>query len=687
MISETLHFLRPAWLLALVPAALVVWAAARSSVRGSAWRRVVDPHLLRFLLLDEERPIRRWPLWALATGWIAAAVAMAGPTWERIPQPTWKAIQPTVVLLDTSPAMDVADLTPSRLAHARHKLQDVLDAAKGGQVALVLYADEPFVASPLTDDGRVIAEMVPSLTSGIMPGRQSRPDRALAAADALLAQAGMPGGNVVVLTASPGDDRDAAIAAARTLAAHGRKVSVLGVGTKDGAPAVDARARLVKDASGSPVVSRVDAGELGALASAGGGRFEIATPGNDDVARLLAEPLSDSTSDAKRASANADTWRDAGVWLLAIPLALAPLAFRRGWLVALALAVLLGDPRGARASTWDDLWATRDQQAQAALATGDPGSAEKLFEDPAWKAAAAYQGGAYDAAVERYAKLEGADNRYNLGNSLARAGKLEDAIAAYDEAIAQQPDHEDAKANRELVKRLLEQRKQKQQEQQKQQQQKNESAQGGGGQRQSEAQSGGGGDEQKDRQQNASASASEKSQADSNGGSHGGQDQGSENQTASQEKKPDEQNSPQGGGGDASASSEKQQQEGEPQAEAADAREQAKATASDASGRADDARRADAETSPPPRKPDEKNGDQPAAGESLADRVTRALQGDADRDAQSRSAESDRPAARVPTTEEEQAREQKLRQVPDDPGGLLRARIRRHFAESALARQ
>jgi hypothetical protein len=40
-----------------------------------------------------------------------------------------------------------------------------------------------------------------------------------------------------------------------------------------------------------------------------------------------------------------------------------------------------------------------------------------------------------------------------------------------------------------------------------------------------------------------------------------------------------------------------------------------------------------------------------------------------------------------PLSEEEQAREQRLRQVPDDPGGLLRAKIQRRYAEKRYAQE
>ncbi|MEW6269767.1 MAG: VWA domain-containing protein, partial [Thermodesulfobacteriota bacterium] len=262
MIPESFHFLRPAWLLALLPAALLLWAGLRTATRASAWRRVVDAHLLRHLMLTDGGAARRWPLALAGLALGAACVALAGPAWQRVPQPTFAASQPVVVALDMSPSMAASDVRPSRLARARHELHDLLARTRGAQVGLVLYADEPFVAVPLTDDARVIEEMVPSLESGLMPLRRGRADRAIAQASALLEQAGAASGRIVLLTGGVEEHGDAALDAARGAAARGHALSVLGIGDEPG----------------------LDVDGLQRLAAAGGGRFAAVTADDADLA-------------------------------------------------------------------------------------------------------------------------------------------------------------------------------------------------------------------------------------------------------------------------------------------------------------------------------------------------------------------------------------------------------------------
>ena len=62
----------------------------------------------------------------------------------------------------------------------------------------------------------------------------------------------------------------------------------------------------------------------------------------------------------------------------------------------------------------------------------------------------------FSISARAFAAQDDADAHYNRGNALARGGRLEQAVAAYDAALARDPDHEDAAFNRELVSRLME---------------------------------------------------------------------------------------------------------------------------------------------------------------------------------------------------------------------------------------
>ncbi len=480
------HFLRPEWLLALVPALLVAGLCWRRLAAGDgAWTRLVDPHLLRHLALAETGSRRRWPALLLLAGLALATLAMAGPAWEKLPVPALERREPTVVVLSLAQSMNATDQPPSRLAVARHKVEDILKRMQGAQVGLVIFADAPFVAAPLTEDGRVVGQMLPELATDLMPVLDNRPDLAIARAAELLKGAGAPNGRIVLVTDETGDVADRTEAAAAAAAREGYPVSVIGVGSAAGSPLLTFAGTPIRAADGSELRTRMDAAALTRLATAGGGVFAPLSADDRDLDRVLADGrIRSGGMVGEPDGLSVDQWADMGPWLLLLVVPMAALAFRRGWIAVLLLAALPGTlllPRAAAAAEaperWRNLWQTPDQQGADAFGRADFGGAATTFEDPEWRAGSLYRAGDYEAAAAAYARVPGGD--YNRGNALARANRLEDALAAYDAALKADPDHLDAFHNRELVRKLLE--KKKDEEQKQDQQKKDQQKQGGGG--------------------------------------------------------------------------------------------------------------------------------------------------------------------------------------------------------------
>jgi Ca-activated chloride channel family protein len=189
------------------------------------------------------------------------------------------------------------------------------------------------------------------------------------------------------------------------------------------------------------------------------------TADNRDIEMLLSEDAA-VTSGAGDESLATDQWREEGPWLLLLLVPLAALAFRRGWVVVVAVLCVVPPSGPAEASAWQDLWLTKDQQAQAKLAEGEAAEAAALFEDRTWRAVAKYRAGNYPDSVQGFRQrqvepdgdISQADSLYNLGNALARTGELESAIDAYQQALEIDPDMEDAAYNRDQVKEFLKQR-------------------------------------------------------------------------------------------------------------------------------------------------------------------------------------------------------------------------------------
>ena len=143
-------------------------------------------------------------------------------------------------------------------------------------------------------------------------------------------------------------------------------------------------------------------------------------------------------------------------------LLLAACAGRRGWLFCLPLLLML-PPQSSQAFELNDLWLRPDQQGQRLLQAQRPAEAAQRFVDPQWQGKALFEAEDYSAAAERFAKGDGAADHYNRGNALAKAGALEAALDAYEQALERQPELAAAQHNKALVEEALRQRENQQQ--------------------------------------------------------------------------------------------------------------------------------------------------------------------------------------------------------------------------------
>ena len=318
-LMQQLYFLRPAWLLALpLLWGLIFWLARRRS-RSGDWVGLVDPELLHALRLDGGGKPGRSPWPWLALAWTLAALALAGPSWQRAPAPAYRGNAAWVLVLDLSPSMGASDLPPNRVTRARYALDDLLDAAHDARVGLVVFSGESYTVTPLTDDVATVRALLPPLNPDIMPTRGDDLAPALDRAGTLLTRGRSTSGQVVVLTDGFADPA-AAFDAAGKLRARGIAVNVVGIGAGGG---------IVRTAQSSTAPLDVD--RLKQLAASGGGRYV----GVAGLPGLVAD-LQARASHAGMARAKQDIrvahWLDGGVWLLPLLLLAAAVLARRGWL-------------------------------------------------------------------------------------------------------------------------------------------------------------------------------------------------------------------------------------------------------------------------------------------------------------------------------------------------------------------
>lgn len=451
-----IEWLRPGWLFALPVALALAWAWWRARTGAGPWRRIVDPALFAELGCRAPPAGNRLALGLVAAMLTLVCAALAGPSWRTQPVALHRDAGARVVVLDLSPSMNAVDVAPTRLERARAAAADLLRDAAGAQLGLVVFGADAFSVAPLTADPAVLVHLLGGVSTGVVPRAGSRPDLGLDLARRLLAESGAAGGEVILVGDSAGDAR--ALAAARALAGAGFPLSVLAVGTPYGGPVRVAERSFARTDSGEVFVARPEFEALEHVAHAGGGKFQLLSAAGPTprVARGT-----QAARAARAAAPDASGARqDDGALLALLALPFAALLFRRGWLACFAVLALGATlPPPALAFGWPDLWRRADQQAAQAFARARAGDEARLLErlgpDSPWRAMLLYRAGRYAEAEALFAALDTADAHYNRGNALALAGQLEQALEAYDAALARRPGMRDALYNRALVREAL----------------------------------------------------------------------------------------------------------------------------------------------------------------------------------------------------------------------------------------
>ncbi|SHK39421.1 Ca-activated chloride channel family protein [Marinobacter antarcticus] len=449
------HFLRPLWLLLLLTLPVLYLALKRKSFSDSGWSGLIpEPFLSPVIRRYGGAAEKHGSLFVPAISAIVIlAIALAGPAWREAPTPLKKPGDSLVIALDLSLSMLATDLEPDRLTRAKRKIRDILAIREGSLTGLVVYSGDAHVVTPLTDDSNTLIGMLNVLDPIIMPVQGNRADLAVTRARALLEQ-GAPGqGRILLITDGVTENYRASIS--NSLTGTGFTLSTLAAGTRDGGPIPLAQRGFIRD-NGNIVITQTDPDMLAALARNNGGTSHELTLDGSDIAALNLSPVKSDEWQDTDTGLTIDRWKDDGYWLLWLALPLLLLGWRRGAFTAMALILMPAIPQPAAAMDWGSLWQREDQRA-AELISKDPDGASQLLQSPEWLGSALYRAERFDEGAKAFSGADTALADYNRGNALARAGKLQEALKAYDSALDRNPDMEDARVNRQLVADLLKQ--------------------------------------------------------------------------------------------------------------------------------------------------------------------------------------------------------------------------------------
>ena len=481
-----LHFLRPQWLWALIPAAVIYGLIRSVKHRQNQATNMINDVLYNYLTQGGSQTQSTQRLWPLLLGAVLAIVAMAGPTTQKIPKPVYDIAQAKVIVMDMSLSMRATDIAPDRLSRMSYKAIDLINANNGGEIGLIAYAGDAFVISPITTDGTNLNALIPGLRPEIMPEFGSEPELALEKAALMLEQAGYLNGDIIWFT--DGVDYDQMPGLTSLLQSMPHRVSILSVGTPDGAPIKLTNGQLLKDSSGAIVIPRLDNASLQTLAGITNGAFTPITADEQDI-KIIMQVADTLLADATKLNTlQGDDWYELGPYLLLPVIFIVLLYSRKHWVLLLTIVLLplcgltLQQPAFAQAmpqkssadlpsppsSELNAVQSIRtpldflppalqnnNQKGLRAFQNGDYATSQSLFTDPEWQAQAQYAQGEFAEALAHFAQTDDALSQYNAGNSLAKLGQYDKALEAYQRANSLDSDFIEAQENQAALELFL----------------------------------------------------------------------------------------------------------------------------------------------------------------------------------------------------------------------------------------
>ncbi len=569
--EHTLNFGRPIFLwglLILIPLALVFWRAHRQ--REQLLAKIVALRL-RASLLSSVSPWRRVARSLLVLfAWGFLVIALAEPRWGYEERKMISRGRDVMLAIDTSRSMLATDVTPTRLARAELLGQDVLDLLPGDRVGVIAFSGNAFLQAPMTLDHSALTASLAELDTTLIPKGGTNISEAIRTAETAFGKGEGTSRALIIITDGEDLEEDA-VETAKQAAGQGIKIFTIGIGSTGGSlipiKNENGGSDFVRDERGKPVLSKLDEVRLKEIAEVTGGFYEAFSP---QAARMIVEkgimPLEAGMTgemSAKRPIERYEIPASIALFFLILSLLLKdvksflPHFWRRKFFMACGIILVLISASGAEATP--GIQEYEQGNYEAALQRFEqrlekiPSSPEVRFD----AGAAAYKKGDYQKA-ERYftdamtssdLKLQEAAT-YNLANTLVRSGekqqdrslKLSDwknALQHYDTVLKQDPNNKNAKENRDLVKKMIEdlQKKQekknssqdKNQQQDQQQQDKNQQHQNQSKSQDQQQQNQSQSQDQQQQNQNQSQDQQQQNQNQS-------QDQQQQNQSQSQDQ-------------------------------------------------------------------------------------------------------------------------------------------------------
>ena len=426
-----MSFQHPLYLFSLlgVPVFLVLyfvyinWKKARI-------KKIGDPALVAHLI-KEYSPQKFFFKFTLITlAFALAAIALANPRKPIGSSNMRRNGIDVMIALDVSKSMLAQDIKPSRLERAKQLISRLIDKMPNDRIGIVVFAGRAYLQMPLTSDHAAAKMYLSTASTDVVPTQGTVIGDALKMCYAGFNNKEKKYKSIVLI--SDGEDHDeTADKLAQSLADEGVMINTIGIGSPDGATIQDpVTNETKKDAEGKTVVTRLNETGLKSIAVKTGGLYQLFT-NTDEVAAAVEAQLRTMGQHSFTETALVN-YQNYFPWLLGAALLLLLVEFFMSEKKNAGTAVAKEEKKKLVPATLSILFCCLVLPAVSLAQEG-----KELVK----KGNEAYNKGQYQAAAENYKKAVDKNPfdttaQYNLGNALYKNNKGDDALQAYDAAIA-----------------------------------------------------------------------------------------------------------------------------------------------------------------------------------------------------------------------------------------------------------
>lgn len=406
-------------------------------------------------------------------------IALARPVMNKKEHEVKQNLIPIVIALDVSKSMLVEDIYPNRIEMAKKKLQKIIEHSMNSTIGIVLFAKDSFILSPVTEDFISLKYIVDNIDTKLNFVNGSNIFSILEATKYMLEDFKVK--NLIILSDGGNeDDYEEELSFAKE---NDIVIYSIGIATKEGAPIPNENG-YVTDSDGNIVTLKLNESIKKLSLKSGGGYIDFSLD-NTDVSSIINRINQQSKKEELNVQ-KIKTYTELFYYPLSLALFLFLLALSsfpkvfirkkenrlQSVLFVFFMVYQVSNPMQTCAFTFNF---ENIEKAEQAYKNKEYSKASQNYREVNPNSEVFYNLGnslykekKYEDAIKAYSKvvtenkaLE-AQKLYNIGNSYVKTNKLEKAKEFYEKALKIKDD-KDAKENLELVNKELEKQKEQQQ--------------------------------------------------------------------------------------------------------------------------------------------------------------------------------------------------------------------------------